>query len=331
MLRSAPRLPRAAGTLLAACLLLTACAGADNSVDATSAASDDLSGVTLTWAVQADATRSLLEAAGQLKDVPYAIEWAPFTSGPPIVEALAAGRADLGLTGSTPPIFGAVSSSAFRIVATMALRNRTAAAVLVPKGSAITSVQGLKGKRVAVAQGSNAHGLLLTALHRVGLTPKDVKPAFLQPAEQVTALGRGDVDAIATFEPFLSTLKANGARQIAGGAPDEPGYLFELASSKALQDPQHRAAVADAVGRLQKAIAWGNEHPTEFAAAWSKESKIPLAVTSAATPNMGRDLVPVDDSAVQSEQRLADRLREDAIIPKAVDAKSLFDRTVVRP
>src|SRR2546428_5950061 len=48
--------------------------------------------------------KTLLTAAGLLNDFPYKIEWATFTSGPPLLEAASAGAIDLGGVGTTPPI-----------------------------------------------------------------------------------------------------------------------------------------------------------------------------------------------------------------------------------
>jgi sulfonate transport system substrate-binding protein len=47
-------------------------------------------------------------------------------------------------------------------------------ALLVPKGSSIHSVAQLKGKRIAVAQGSSADYHLLTVLNKAGISVHDV-------------------------------------------------------------------------------------------------------------------------------------------------------------
>jgi sulfonate transport system substrate-binding protein len=313
--------------LLATATLATmaACGGsAPAAAPASAGRTPDVSGVTLNWAVQADATRSLLEASGQLADTPYRINWSHFDFGPPIVEALGAGRVDLGLVGSTPPIFGAAAQTNFRVVATVALRNHLGAAILVKNGSPLSSVADLKGKKVAVPKGSNAHGLLLTALHRAGLGPDDVSTVFLPPPDAVTAFGRGDVDAVALWEPYL-TLAGPNARRLAGGPPDEVGDTFELASTAALADPAKAAAIRDALHRLSIAIAWGNDHPDGFAAAWSAESSLPLDTVRAALPQMLRDLLAVDTDTITAEQTLADRLFDDGVIPRKVDFSAIVE------
>ncbi|CAI7978194.1 ABC transporter substrate-binding protein [Frankia sp. Hr75.2] len=53
---------------------------------------------------------------GLLDDLPYKIEWSSFTSGPPLLEALAADAIDLGGVGETPPIFAAASGAELTLV-----------------------------------------------------------------------------------------------------------------------------------------------------------------------------------------------------------------------
>ena len=128
----------------------------------TPAADIDLSGVTLRVGDQVNITKSALEAAGQA-DTPYRIEWATFSSGPPLLEALNADAIDIGGVGDAPPIFAAVRRRGDQ--------GRPGHAdppdhqgILVPSGSDITDVADLAGKTIAVAQGSSAHWVLLKAL-----------------------------------------------------------------------------------------------------------------------------------------------------------------------
>lgn len=297
-----------------------AAAGAKQAV----AAAGSAKGATLRVAVQTDGIRSLLTAAGQLKDVPYDVEFAQFSFGPPIVEALGAGKVDVGGVGSTPPIFGAAAQTNFRVIATRELLNRTDSHLLVPAGSSVRSVADLRGKRITVPKGSSAHGFLLQTLHRHGLTPRDVTLDFLAPADGSAAFNGGRVDAWAVWEPFYTQAVQNGARAIAGGPPDEFGLNFFLASSVALQDPARVAAIQDYLRRLRSAYVWGAANLDGYAKAWSAESKIPLAVAQAAIPQIRSHLVAVSAAHIASEQALSDRLFADKVIPKKVQ----FDQIV---
>ena len=65
----------------------------------------------------------------------------------------------------------------------------------MPTDSQIKSVAELKGKRVAVAKGSNANYLLTKLLPRAGLKFGDIEVIYLPPADARAAFESGRVDA----------------------------------------------------------------------------------------------------------------------------------------
>ncbi len=289
----------------------------------------DLSGVTLRVGVQKDGVRSVLERSGQLEGIPYDLEWATFQFGPPIVEAVGADRIDVGWVGSVPPINGAAAGSDFRVVATFVERDAQENFILVPEDSDIQDVADLAGRSVAVPKASSAHGLLLAALVRSGVDPSDVTINFLAPADALAAFQSGRVDALTVWDPFATqVIQSTGAREIAGGEPDEHGQQFEIASASALADPARRAAVADFVQRLATAFAWARENPDAWAEAWTDESKLPLETTSIVVRNKALDVLPVADEHVAWEQAVADLLFEHGVIAKEVDFRSIVDADV---
>jgi sulfonate transport system substrate-binding protein len=303
---------------VAAALAVAGCGSESDEDLAVAKPASSPEGVTLRVGVQKDGVRSILEQSGQLESLPYKITFSTFAFGPPLVEAAGADKIDVAGVGSTPPIFGAAADSEFRAIATIQYRNKKDDGILVPKGSDITSPEQLKGKTIAVAKGSSAHGLLLKLLNRIGLKPTDVKISFLAPADGLAAFSSGQVDAWSVWHPFIAQAEADGAKQIAGGPPDEYGHSFEIASSKAVGDPKRAAALKDYVARLKKAFAWGAENPDKWAAAWSEESGLPLAVTKVAVRQRLADIVPIDDETVKHQQALADRLTDDKVLPGEV-------------
>jgi sulfonate transport system substrate-binding protein len=245
------------------------------------------------------------------------------------VEAAGADKIDVAGVGSTPPIFGAAADADFRAIATVQYRSKKDDALLVPKGSDITAPEQLEGKRIAVAKGSSAHGLTLKLLHRIGLSPGDVKLNFLAPADGLAAFSSGQVDAWATWYPYVAQAEAEGARPIAGGPPDEYGHSFEIASSKAVADPRRAAALKDYVERLRKAFAWGAENPDKWAAAWSEESGLPLNITKVSVRARLSDIVPIDEQTIEHQQELADRLTEDKVLPGAIAFKDVVTQGLI--
>jgi ABC-type nitrate/sulfonate/bicarbonate transport system substrate-binding protein len=290
----------------------------------------DASKVTLRVGVQKDGVRSILAASGALKGIPYKIDWSVFTFGPPLVEAAGADKIDVAGVGDTPPIFGAAGGSDFRVIGALRFANRQDDTLLVPKGSKITSPEQLKGKSIAVAKGSSAHGFTLRLLDRLGIKPSEVKLTYLAPADGLAAFSSGKVDAWAVWHPFVAQAEALGAKGIAGGPPDEEGWSFEIASTKAVEDPDRAAALADYVSRLKRAFAWARDHQGQWADAWAKESGLPRSTTRAAVSKRIQEVGPVTPAAVRFEQSLSDTLTKHQVIPKKVSFDDIVTTGLVQ-
>jgi sulfonate transport system substrate-binding protein len=313
--------------LLAVPLVATGC-GSDSADSASGATSSK--DVTLRVGVQKDGVRSILAASGQLSKMPYKVSFSTFAFGPPLVEAAGADKIDVAGVGSTPPIFGAAAGSEFKVIASIEKRNHTDDALLVPKGSTVRSFADLKGKKIAIAKGSSANGYILQVLRRFHLTQNDVQLVYLAPADALAAFSSGQVDAWAVWQPFVSQALAGGARVVMSGPPDEAGSSFEIASTKALDDPARRKALSDFIVRLQKAYAWAAANPDKWAAAWSKESQLPESTTKPAVRGVIADVKPVPAAVIAKQQQLANVLSDEKVIPSKVDFKSIIDPGVLK-
>lgn len=306
--------------ILVVTLALSACG---TGTSATSG--DDLTKVVLKVGDQKGSSKALLTAAG-LDKAPYRIEWSTFTSGPPELEAASSGAIDIGAVGNTPPIFAAAANAKISIVSS-AKGNVTSDVILVPADSPLRSVQDLRGKNVAVAKGSSAHGQILLNLKAAGLTTKDLKLNFLQPADAYAAFTQKRVDAWAIWDPYTSQAQQEAnARVLVDGTGTANGYSFQVASKAALADAGKSAAIRDYVTRIAKAEKWSDTHHDDWAKAWSADTGLAIKVTTAAT-NAGPDLpVALNDEVIRSEQQLADAFTDDRTLTSKVDFAAFVDK-----
>jgi len=318
-----------AGVTLLAAAGLGAC-GSDNTNSAGAGvpapvSQADLAKVTLKVGDQKGGSKSLLAAANLLADVPYKIEWATFTSGPPLLEAASAGAIDIGGVGNTPPIFAAAAKAKISIVSG-AKGNVASDALLVPQDSPLTDVASLRGKSIAVAKGSSAHGQILLTLKKAGLTTKDVKLNFLQPSEAYAAFNQHQVDAWAVWDPYTSqALLESNARVLTDGTGIANGYTFQVAGTNALGDAGKNSAIRDYVVRIAQAEKWADTHRPEWARAWAKETGLKADVATKAV-EAGPDLpVALDDELTASEQQLADAFTDDKTLPGKVEFAKFVD------
>jgi NitT/TauT family transport system substrate-binding protein len=89
----------------------------------------------------------------------------------------------------------------------------------------IDSVADLKGKTVAVEQGTVDHYLLLLALQKAGLSEADITVKALLTDAAAAAFVAGQVDAVGAFAPFTTTaLELAGSKAVATSA-DFPGAI----------------------------------------------------------------------------------------------------------
>ena len=138
-------------------------------------------------------------------------------------------------------------------------------------------MQQLKGKRIAVAQGSSADYHLLTVLTKAGISVHDVTLVYLQPAAGLAALSSGHVDAWDIWSPFIEEGETlDGATAIVTGQGYGSPYSFTVASRAALADPAKAAAIRDYLALIAQAHRWANSHLSAWAAVWAKASGLPL-------------------------------------------------------
>ncbi|MFD5846705.1 ABC transporter substrate-binding protein [Streptomyces chartreusis] len=312
-----------AALILPLALLLTACGG--NSSAATD--TDGQGSLTLDVGDQKGGSEAILRAAGELENLDYKIKWSTFTSGPPLLEAVNAKAVDIGGVGNTPPVFAAGAGS--KITAVAAFKGTSKGdAILVPKDSKLTGPEQLKGRSIAVAQGSSANYQLVASLRKAGLSLSDVEVKYLQPADALAAFTAGKVDAWAVWDPYTSqVLLSKQGRVLTTGDGITNGLTFQVAAPSALQDKRKAAAIKDYLQRLRRATAWVYDHQEEWAKVWAKDTGLPyeVALASVRRTNATRVSVAVDKPLIASEQEIADTFTELKLIPNKVDFGDFVD------
>uniref|UniRef100_UPI0026196F58 PhnD/SsuA/transferrin family substrate-binding protein n=1 Tax=Pseudomonas sp. TaxID=306 RepID=UPI0026196F58 len=153
---------------------------------------------------QKSSIKVLLEASGELKDVPYKIEFSEFAAAAPLGEALNAGAVDVGGLGDAPYVFALGAGVPLKVVSITHAEGRYTTAILVPQNSPLKTVSDLKGKRIVTGRGSIGHFLAIKALREAGLKTSDVTFIYLLPSESRLLLDSGDADAWATWDPYTT-------------------------------------------------------------------------------------------------------------------------------
>jgi sulfonate transport system substrate-binding protein len=280
----------------------------------------NLSSVTLNIGDQkGTGAEAVLTAAGLLSSLPFHVNWSDFTSGPPLLEAMASGSVDIGGVGDAPPVFAAAGGEAVEIVGARET-NGDQDAVVVPKNSPITSIAQLKGKKIAYGSGSSANYNLLTVLTKAALTTKEVSLVNLQPAEALAAFTSGAVDAWDVWPPYVQqVVTQDNARVLATGSAYGSPYSFEVASKAAVANPEKAAAIAVYLKTLDKAYVWAATHQSAWAVAWGKASGLPASVMDVAAKAEATTPIKITPAVAASEQNLVDQFYSAGVIPNKVN------------
>lgn len=277
--------------------------------------------ITLQVGDQIAGTEKILTAAGELDDLPYDITWSTFTSGPPQIEALNAGQIDFAITGNTPPIVGGLTDT--KVISAYS-NEAKGDAILIPQGSDIKSVADLKGKSVAVARGSSAHGHLILQLEKAGVDPGDLDINFLQPSDSKSAFESGQVDAWAVWDPYTAIAEVDGAVPLITAEGVSNGYGFGVASDKALADDPRAEAIDDLLGRIDRAYQWTKDNPEEWAKIFAEETGTEKA---AAEINARSTRLPIalDQTVIDSQNDLIGAFERAGVLPESFDFADQVD------
>jgi len=271
--------------------------------------------------------RAVLEASGQLKDVPYIIHWHEFPNAAPLLEAMSADKLDAGTVGDAPLTY-AGSRSGFNIrgiFATQYLGN----AVIVGQNVKAGSIKDLVGKHIATVNGSSGNAMALEALQSAGLPLDAIHFTNLAPGDASTALAGGSIDGIATWEPYVSfAVLKSGARIIADGK-DFPSLSYFVATTQAISTK--RAALADLVKRLAAARIWSSTHRIEYAKVISHIVGIPEDVALGQITREVNAPSAITPQIVAQQQRTIDLYLAAGLIKSRVDAHTLLDSSFGNP
>jgi ABC-type nitrate/sulfonate/bicarbonate transport system substrate-binding protein len=131
------------------------------------------------------------------------VEGKQMADGRSVRDAMISGQLNAGTMNITPFIVGAGAAS-LTMVGVVSLGGDTVG-VMVKKGAGINTVADLKGKKISVSTGSTTANIFIqTVAPQAGLKPGDYQLINMRPADQVAALAAGSVDALTSFEPYLT-------------------------------------------------------------------------------------------------------------------------------
>ncbi|NJR20567.1 MAG: aliphatic sulfonate ABC transporter substrate-binding protein [Hyphomonadaceae bacterium] len=244
------------------------------------------------------------------------LEWVEFPSGPPLLEAMAVGAVDVGLTGDTPPIFVSSCRAPIKYVAQVRLSGK-AGGVITPKNSGLQTLADIKGKKLCYTRGSSAHNSAVLALESVGLTINDVESVNLGPADAAAAFSQGGIDGWVIWDPYYTlAIRDQGARPLIGLDALGGGASFILANAKFVQDrPDDLKAILSAIAKEGQ---WCKDNNDEVARITAQASGLDLELLKDTMKRTDFLVEPLSDDVLAAQQANVDRFAALNVIPKSV-------------
>lgn len=245
------------------------------------------------------------------------VQWIEFPAGPQLLEALAVGSLEFGLTGDSPPVFAQAAGKDLLYVAAEPPKPDSSA-ILVLGDSPLKKLADLKGKRIALQKGSSAHYLLVRAVEKAGLKWTDINPVYLAPADARAAFERRSVDAWAIWDPFYAATElALKPRILATGRELSSNNSFYLASRPFVTN--HPRALAVLLEELTRADQLAQDNRPAAIKLVSDFSGLDAGVVSLFLQRRPRSPVgPLSPQTVADQQRVADSFHKLGLIPKPV-------------
>jgi NitT/TauT family transport system substrate-binding protein len=210
-----------------------------------------------------------------------------------------------------------------RVIADLAQSTPDLFVTMVPKGSTITSVSQLKGKKYACPSLSTSYCQLSldVQLKPYGLSTKDLTIVPIPFAQVPQALAAHTVDAAFITEPFNTILKSTGARilqdMLTGTLASAPQSCWGVQESFLQKYPKTVAAFQRAIS---KASALADSDPALV------RTELPKFI-STLSPQLAKVIkLPTWNTSLSLArmERVADVMEEFAVLPKNFDVQQMY-------
>jgi sulfonate transport system substrate-binding protein len=206
------------------------------------------------------------------------IQWQFFQgAGPAVNEAIANGLLDFAWQGDLPSAIGKAGGLRTKLLTASGIRSHSY--IVVPADSPVTSIEGLRGKKVALFRGTNLQLAANRILAGHGLQEKDLRIINMNQAASDAALATGDIDAAFGAFNLLPLVDRGIAKIVYTTRNESPTYLRQ---THVLVVEDFEAKYPDAVQRvvtvLTRAAQWTSEesHREALFQVWAK-SGVPFS------------------------------------------------------
>ncbi len=203
----------------------------------------------------------LSDELGFFKEQGIELKLRAYPSGKRALEAMMEGKEELAATAETPFVIACFERDDLRLYATMG-QSDSEVLILSRRDHGINQPSDLENKTIATQQGSALHYFLTSFMLYHQFDPENSKISFMKVEDLHLALARGDVDAIAIREPFLSKAKSliDHDKLSEFTAPGLYTKTYNLVGSSDFTT-KHPGAMAKILSALSKGATYADNYP----------------------------------------------------------------------
>ncbi|MCG7202362.1 ABC transporter substrate-binding protein [Streptomyces arenae] len=206
-------------------------------------------------------------------------------------------------------------------VASTGVAGKDFGGLVVKKGSSITSVRQLEGKKVAVNTLKNINETAVReSVRKAGGDPDKVNFVELAFDQMPAALDKGQIDAAMAVEPALATMRLQGAGEIASPLVDVAQNLtvamYFTSTSYARKNP---AVVKKFQEAVAESLSYADAHPDEVRQIVTTYTKTPADVLAKVT--LPKWPAEANRSSIETLEKLSE---QDGLFKTAPDLDKLL-------
>lgn len=220
------------------------------------------------------------QAKGYFEASGVTVQLSDCSSGRSCLELMMQGRAQVATAAEFAVTLASFRRNDLAIIGTTSTSSHQIK--LIGRGSSgVRGAADVKGRRVGFVPGTSSQYFLDTWVTFQGIEPRDMHKLPLEPDRMVDALRRGEVDALAIWEPYASAaIAALGADAVSLPNPRIYTQHFTVVTDRA-QLQAHGAELAAVLQALVKAERLIAERPAEAAALLQARLKTDAAAAAA--------------------------------------------------
>jgi NitT/TauT family transport system substrate-binding protein len=199
----------------------------------------------------------------------------------------------------------------------------------------ITSIKGMKGKKVAATLGQCNHLLLQKALEKAGLSEKDIELVNMNPDDAGAAFAAGKVDVAVTWEPWITKVSGEKKGHVIFSSKETPNLILDVLAISTKTAKSKLAETKAFLKAMNRGYEFVQKHTDEAAALAAKALEQKPDEVKAMLPKVNlysekKNLEVLSGPAAKASAQVAQFFKDKKVNDTLVDVNTLYDASFLK-